>query len=268
MNTAHLRSILGIPVMLVLLQGGAHRCHGDNNHHADLAPGPGEESRAQKPPGFAVQGRAQLFEQIDKDHDHKLTFSEFSLLERLKSLEVEKQRKLFDFLDRNSDGCLEMHELHPMKPKWMIIARREFRRFDGNADAQLDGPEFSALMRSLGKDEGVQRHLFEQLDQNKNQKIDRHELGGKLPAFALGRIIFDFHDKDGSGGLDYSEYIMLPMVQRWSEMRRQKLFANIDADGDGEISKTEIGKMYQYRGQSRRFAPHGDRQWLRDQKAF
>lgn len=257
-----------MPVMLVLLQGTALKSHGDSvaqpSDPADWKRG----TLVQGVKGPGNQKPHQVFHQMDKDGDGKLAFGEFCQLERLKNLEVQQQRKLFDFLDRNGDGCLHVDELHPVKPKWMIFVRREFRRFDGNNDAQLDSNEFAALMRFLGKHGDVEKRLFEELDQNKNQKIDRDELADERPVFRHGEIVFNVYDKDASGGLDYSEFSMIPIVQRWPEERRQKLFDLIDSDGDGKISKSEVGAVYQFRRQPHRFGPGGGRQWPRVPKAF
>ena len=267
MNTGHLRLILGMPVML-LLQGTTLKSHGESNTPpADISARSGE-SEVQAPESVEIEKRHKVFEQVDTDHDGKLTFGEFCQLKRLKNLEVEKQRKLYDFLDQNGDGCLLADELHPVKPKWMIFIRREFRRFDGNNDAQLDAAEFASLMRFLGKNGDVVKRLFEELDQNKNQKIDLDELRAVRPVFGHGSIDFNLYDKDASGELDYSEFSTMPIVQRWPEKRRQKIFDLIDADGDGEISKSEVGVIYQYRRQPHRLGPDGSRQWPRAPKAF
>lgn len=268
MNTSRLRSFLAIAPVLVLLQLAVQRAGADRNDQADLASGFEKQADIEKPGGFADHRKFKMFDLIDRNKDRKLTFGEFSQLERLKSLEIEKQRKLFGFLDRNSDGWVDVHELHPVKPRWALFVRREFHQFDKNADAQLDKSEFSALMRSLGKDDLAQLRLFAQLDENKNLAIDFHELGDRLPVFGHGHVDFDLYDKDANGVLDYTEYIMIPMVQRWPEKRRQKLFALIDVDSSGKISKSEVGKIYKHRRQSWRFAPHEEVPQLRDHKAF
>ncbi|MGB1874068.1 MAG: EF-hand domain-containing protein [Akkermansiaceae bacterium] len=257
MNTGHRHSIIGMSLML-LLQGAALKSHGESNTLPSGAPALRGGVQLQTPEGPEKQVRHKAFDQVDTDRDGKLSFAEFCELERLKNLDVDKQRKLFDFLDRNRDGSVHAHELHPVRPKWTMIARRELRRFDQNNDAQLDAAEFSALMKYLGKHGDFQRQRFMQLDQNKDQVIDIEELG-RRPDSKHGEIIFNLYDKDASGGLDYPEYSMIPMVQRWPEERRQKLFGLIDFDGDGKISRAEVGALYKHRRQSQKLPPHGGR---------
>lgn len=257
MNTGHRHSIIGMSLML-LLQGAALKSHGESNTLPSDAPALRGGVQLQTPEGPEKQVRHKAFDQVDTDRDGKLSFAEFCELERLKNLDVDKQRKLFDFLDRNRDGSVHAHELHPVRPKWTMIVRRELRRFDQNNDAQLDAAEFSALMKYLGKHGDFQRQRFMQLDQNKDQVIDIEELG-RRPDSKHGEIIFNLYDKDASGGLDYPEYSMIPMVQRWPEERRQKLFGLIDFDGDGKISRAEVGALYKHRRQSQKLPPHGGR---------
>lgn len=194
--------------------------------------------------GYVRKQRMMSFREVDTNHDRKLVFDEFKQLKRLQHMEADKQRKLFDFLDQNHDGQLEINEVFIPKPRWGAADRKEFQRFDKNGDGCLDLIEFSSLLRGSKTHELDAAESFERLDQNNNGKIERFEWGSKFRRFNNAKPDFASHDVDGSGGLNYAEYSEIPWVTRLPDERREKLFIRIDADGNGEISITEIGMMY------------------------
>lgn len=197
------------------------------------------------------------FREVDTNHDRKLAFSEFKQLKRLQNMEEGKQRRLFDFLDLNQDGHLDMREVHVPKRRWAASGRREFHHFDINRDGSLSLVEFSAFLKA-SKTEGLDvAKSFERLDQNSDGKIERYELVAKISRFASNNLDFSKHDVDGNGGLVYAEYTQIPWVVRLPDERRKKLFERIDADDNGEISIKEIGTMHRDKRRLPGYSPLG-----------
>ena len=60
----------------------------------------------------------------------------------------------------------------------------------------------------------------------------------------------------------------MPWIYKWPEERRKKLFERIDVDGDGELSKREIGGMHSYRKRMPGFEGPGSRKLPSKKKAF
>ena len=171
-------------------------------------PQPSKELRKLRFPqkqGALGKQRGKAFADVDIDNDRQLTFSEFAGAKRLQNMEPKKQRQLFDFLDYDKDGYLQMRELFPATPKWMKVARREFPRFDTNKDGQLTITEFSELMELTNENKLKPVELFELLDQNKNNGIEWSELNAKPRRFSQPDGGFAAHDENASGGLDYEE---------------------------------------------------------------
>jgi len=211
---------------------------------------PPKDARTLKFPqkqGAIGRERGKAFADVDIDNDRQLTFSEFAGAKRLQNMDPKKQRQLFDFLDHDKDGYLQMRELYPPTPKWVKFARKEFSRFDTNKDGLLTAAEFSELMKFTNENKLDPAELFVRLDQNKNNGIERFELNTKPRRFKHSDTGFAAYDKNASGGLDYDEYAAMPWVCKWPEQRRKKLFDRIDVDGDGELSKPEIGDMHSHR---------------------
>ena len=119
--------------------------------------------------------------------------------------------------------------------------------------------EFSELMKLINENKLKPAELFVRLDRNKNNGIEWFELHAKPPRFNHSDGNFTTHDKNASGGLDYEEYAHMPWVCKWPEQRRKKLFERIDVDGDGELSKREIGGMHSYRKRMPGFEGSGSR---------
>lgn len=207
--------------------------------------------------------RFKAFKKADGDDDRKLTFAEFSSMERLASLDEDKRRKLFDFLDRDQDGFLHMREARAREPRWMGTAQKEFGRLDVDGDGALDVTEFAELLKLLEKKKLPV--LFEKLDRNKNDKIERDELKLRPHHSMRPEIDFAKHDVNASGGLDYQEYSAMPWMLKWPEYRRKAFFDKLDADSDGEITEAEIKGAHEKRA-SRGFKPrrpqreHGPRE--------
>lgn len=187
--------------------------------------------------------KVKLFDRADSNHDRQLSFTEFAGVKRLKHLEADRQRKLFEYLDQNQNGFLEMSELSFPVPKWMKVARRGFARLDQNNDNGLSFSEFSALGKFPQMNEIDPQRLFGRLDHNKNGLIERSELNVKLAGINQVKFNFMSHDKDSSGTINYAEYSLASMVSKWPESRRRKFFDRIDSNADGELNKHELWSM-------------------------
>ncbi len=237
------KTILAYAVILL----GATTCHVLANHTLGDAPRSEEHQKSKadhtrKTPGKHLIGRdrAQLFEEVDKNHDGLLTFLEFSGIKRLARLDEAKRRRIFDMLDRNKDGNLQLCELQCREPGWLRGLRRSFDRLDINRDGTLDFKEFTKLSSLEKKDEHVRKRMFAKLDRNQNGTIERSELRwrGRRPHHP--RFDFSKYDKDNSNGLSYEEYSKIPWINKVPETRRKKLFQRIDVDKNGEISPDEV----------------------------
>jgi|GEM_PF-2574156 len=200
-----------------------------------------------KAKGGMGKERFKAFREADADRDKMLSFAEFSAMPRLKNMDEEKRRKLFEFLDHDKDKVLRVSELQPGDSRWSVVARREFSQLDADGDEALSLSEFSGLVQFLGKNDEKLSKLFKKADRNKNDQIERFELRSGLRPMVLPNIHFTIHDANSSGGLDYQEYAAISWMNKWPEQRRKKLFDRIDRDGDGEISGMEIRSAH-YKG--------------------
>lgn len=223
-----------------------------DNAAGALKPGTAEAGDAARSPqaGFAGgpgmgRERFEAFKQADADDDRKLSFPEFSGMQRLAGLDEPGRRKLFDFLDRDQDGFLQMSETRPREPRWMSVAQNEFDRLDVDGDGALSAAEFAELPRLLEKKK--MPFLFKKMDRNQNDKIERDELRPLHQASMRPEIPFARHDANASGGLDYEEYSSMPWMLKWPEPRRKNFFDKVDTDGDGEISEAEIRNAHMKR---------------------
>ena len=211
---------------------------GDAEKVAEAGKAPsGERKRAQ---GHVGKQRFKAFREADADMNKMLSFAEFSAMPRLKNMDEEKRRKLFEFLDYDKDSVLRVSELQPGDPRWSVLARKEFACLDADGDGALSLPEFNGLAQFLGKNDEKLAKLFKKADRNKNGQIERFELRSGSRPLVRPDIHFTNHDANSSGGLDYQEYAGIPWMNKWPEQRRKKLFDRIDRDGDGEISGMEI----------------------------
>lgn len=230
----------------------------------------GKPARPDRGPRHKDGDRFKAFKEADIDKDGTLNFDEFSQMGRVSKLESEKRRKLFDYLDRDKDGKVQMRELQPREPGWVGALRRGFNQLDLDKNGTLSLQEFSRLADFAGKKEEMVARFFVKMDRNKNKEIERNEL--KVSGNPRSRPHFDFgkYDINTSGGLDLEEYSKIPWMDKWPEDRRKKLFQRIDVDKNGEISLAEIRSAHQHhRPESQRkpTKPHrGDRSRDGDQK--
>ena len=73
---------------------------------------------------------------------------------RLKNMDEEKRRKLFEFLDYDKDSVLRVSELQPGDPKVVCtLHARSLLGLDADGDGALSLSEFNGLTQFLGKND-------------------------------------------------------------------------------------------------------------------
>ena len=199
-------------------------------------------------------GHFKSFQAVDIDKNGELTFEEFSAIGRLAKMDEKKRRKLFDFLDRNSDGKLHMRELQSREPSWIASVRKNFAQIDSDNSGNLNLFEFSNALDFTDKPKDLTTRFFSKMDSNNDQVIERSELKWSNRLRTKPQIDFVKYDINQSGGLDFGEYSKLPLMSKCPEERRKQVFARIDTDSNGEISTEEVRAAHKAH---RSFSPHG-----------
>jgi Ca2+-binding EF-hand superfamily protein len=97
------------------------------------------------------------------------------------------------------------------------------------------------IMTSLNKKNQETTSFDDQSVKNKRQVSD-------LPTSELQEIasVFDMYDQDGSGEIDNSELgnVMSSLGFNLSGTEKEKMFATLDADNDGSVSRNEFLEWY------------------------
>lgn len=117
--------------------------------------------------------------ELDLDKDRKISFEEFTKAPMIAKLPEERQRKMFENMDRNDDGFLSPEDRPAQGPG----ARREgppigpkvFERIDANKDQQIDFSEFQKFPPVAQRSEDEQEDRFQKIDANSDGKIDGPE---------------------------------------------------------------------------------------------
>jgi len=145
--------------------------------------------------------KSRLFRRLDKNQDGELqpkelklnkrpkrhdwqmkgpvTFEQFIKLSHIQKLDPEKQRKLFQRLDKNGDQTLSREDRRP-RPKSPAHRRHKgpplFEQMDLNNDQKLSFTEYfeAPHIHKLGEDEAEDR--FEALDKDKDGLLSSEEL--------------------------------------------------------------------------------------------
>jgi Ca2+-binding EF-hand superfamily protein len=155
--------------------------------------GPGEEMKHKILPKLS---------EIDKNHDKKIDFDEFIQGPMVAKIPQERQRKMFDKMDRNKDGVLSPLDGPPE-------GRPLFDRDPRNEK----GKEFPGK-NPEGKN-------FE----NKNPNPEK---------------LFALADTDHNGSISFGEFQQTPVAKNLGEDAQEDLFEKIDTNQDLKIDGQEM----------------------------
>ena len=200
----------------------------------------------------------RAFKEADVNKDGFLSIEEFSKMKRLARFDEAKKKRLFAYLDKNQDGKLHHRELHPQGPGRFSQIIKNFPRLDvdGSGGLSIDEMSKAPIFKKVAGEH--LKRLFNKLDKNKNQELEKSEL---VRASQRGRPMIHFakHDKDKSGGLSFEEYSAIPFMNRISLEKRKKIFDRIDVNGDQELSADEIRKAHHPQRKHDRHGREGSR---------
>jgi len=202
------------------LAGGARRRKGPRAVAPDAPKAKGPDAK-------------HLLERFDADHDGKLSRNEWPQDARLP----------FDRADRNRDGFVERAEIAELFRKSSRGADSQvlerLKQLDRNKDGRIDKQEWQAAPRPLPAE------LFERLDADHDGAISQKEIKkaakgmrGRWRNRAGETILRRFDaDQDGKGARE-----------EWK--LRPELFAKLDRDGDGFLTRKELSPRGPRRGRT------------------
>ena len=210
---------------------------------------------------------ADVFRQLDKDQDQRLSYLEIAANPALNAT----LDHLFAARDKNSDGYLDREELDSTGHEWQrSLASRVIPVFDDDHDGRLSPYEFGATpLANLSTDFYVLRK-----DADGDQTLSWPEFYTEKTPFAveLSREYFRRFDRDknGSLGLDELDFIISAphgdAIRGWFDKRLSQVaevFRATDTDEDGKLSRSEW-PVAQLKGVSGELAALPGKAWDQD----
>jgi len=145
--------------------------------------------------------------------------------------DVIRLRGLFETLDSDSSGCIDVSELSfAFKCMGMKLSKKELDEtiieVDADGSGQLEWPEFLSLMSKYGKGQGVEasfsaerlaelQEIFSVFDSNGDGTLDVKELDAVFRTLGLQssqkeiRAMIEEVDADNSGSIGWPEFLFL-----------------------------------------------------------
>lgn len=216
-------------------------------------------------PGLGVS--SMFFKRFDRDSDGALSAKEIPFHAELSTV---GGKSAFALLDFNRDTTLSLEELGKrvlvQKAPRQERLRHVFRWADGNSDQKLSQTEFNRaeiVLRALLSPSGFPKltdigrltndEIIQLLDGNRDGKLSLAELFPPAPSGNVGTHIldparqrlFEDLDSDGDGFLaptDHQELVSIAFAseaERWLHDAAVPAYASLDVNHDGELSLAE-----------------------------
>lgn len=188
---------------------------------------------------FPLKAMEKRFQKLDTDQNGSISKDEFQDNERLKSASAEQIDKLFNRIDKNSDGQITRQEMRPLP-----MPKRP--QFDFSKHGPLDFEAFSKLPRVSRLPGGMKQRLFKRLDSNEDQVIDQSDVSSRgqrrfqnRKDDSSRRINWKELDKNEDKQISFEEFFAHPRHQSLGEDKAEDLFESLDKDQNGVLSTEE-----------------------------
>ncbi|WP_165616459.1 tape measure protein [Methylorubrum salsuginis] len=208
------------------------------------------------------------FTSLDTNTDGLLSQAEFLRALGPKATVEEQRKALLKFaeIDLNGDGQLSKLELLIAETKGGLAAAKasevakalsaNFNKLDANTNGLISQKEFLAALgpKATVAEQQEALKVFRSIDIDGDGQISklellRAELGSNLAGInGVSKAVndnFSRLDKNGSGGLSLAEFKAAfgPLATKADQKLAEAYFKNIDADGDGIISRLELTRV-------------------------
>ena len=198
-----------------------------------------------------VEKIKQHFNRHDTNHDGHIDKGEFNvMLKRMGVLlSATDERRLFDAMDKDRSGNIELNEFVQQYPTIVALERRAEEKQVENLRQKttFSTEEIQAMYHNFKNiactekdvgliDKGEFRRLMVESDSSRN--------------VVFYDALFRVFDRDHSGDIDFSEFVSALAVYHGKtggthspDVRAKFFFGLCDVDGDGYISKQDLTKM-------------------------